>query len=903
MNENTLPAPETVITGHLNADSDALASMVAANILYPQAVIIAPTYRTKTGVNYFLDTFSDVFNFKQLKDIDTGRVKTLVVVDTRQRGRISHVDELLKKPDLIIHCYDHHPDSEDDLPAHFSMVKPWGSTTTILAHLLKEKGLLPDGDQATMMGLGIYEDTGSFTFDSTTEHDYTAAAWLRNNYMDLSVIADLMNNTLTSGQVLLLNRMIENAVTHDVHGISIMITSIVLEDYVDEFAVLTHQLFEMEKNAKVILALAQMGDRVQIVARSRVPEKVDVNIVCAAFGGGGHSYAAAASVKDKTLEEVKSKLAAMLFSAINKEINVGAKMTAPAKVVEDTQTLSMAEAIMLRYGLKACPVVFEGTLKCAGIIEYQLTARAVAHKLGHLPVADFMRSQTTTMHPSSDLYPAMEIILGQHQRMIPVVDGEGNVLGVLTRTDIMRLLLDESIHIPESNPMLAKQKERNISTTLKEKLPRRHYDLLCGIGNLADKLQVQVYAVGGFVRDLLMDTVNLDIDVTVEGDALAFAKHLSEKLNGRFRTHPVFQTALVIFNDDEGQEQRIDVATARLEYYEYPGALPTVELSSIKMDLSRRDFTINALAICLNGANFGHLVDPFGALRDLREKYIRVLHSLSFIEDPTRVLRAIRFEKRFNFKLGQQTEKLMKNCLQLGFLQKLSGTRLFNELCHIFDEKEPLPCLERMEGFGIMRQIHPLLGLTPAKVTTISDVSSVLSWYKLLFLKQQPVNWMVYLLALCPNAKYNEMSAVLDRFTVPEKQRKEFMFLRETTRAATKQLQAWQKSSEKSMSVLYNILINLRLEGILYLMAQNGMQSIKKELSNFLSRLWNMSVEINGNDLLALGVPQGPHIGFILKIVMEAKADGLADTREEQLELAKKMMHRLDDAQIARKRQ
>jgi tRNA nucleotidyltransferase (CCA-adding enzyme) len=248
--------------------------------------------------------------------------------------------------------------------------------------------------------------------------------------------------------------------------------------------------------------------------------------------------------------------------------------------------------------------------------------------------------------------------------------------------------------------------------------------------------------------------------------------------------------------------------------------------------------------------------------------------------------------------LAQQTEKLLKNCLQLGFLQKLSGSRLFNELCHIFNEKEPLPCLERMENFGIMRQIHPLLGLSPAKTATLAEIGSVLSWYKLLFLQQQPANWMVYLLALCPNAKYSEMSVFLDRFSVPEKQKNDFMSMRETTRAAIKQLRAWQKKPEKSMRVLYNILINIPLEGILYLMAQAGMQSIKKELSNFLSRLWNLSLEINGDDLLAMGVPQGPWVGHILKAVLGAKADGLANTREEQLALAGKTLLELKSVPV-----
>lgn len=889
MNE-CLIAPNTIITAHVNADFDALAAMVAAKILYPEAEIIVPTYREKSGINYFLDSISYIFNFRQPRDCDLSQVKTLVVVDTRQRGRIPQVAEVLNNPGLKIHCYDHHPDSADDLPAEVSVVKPWGSTTTILAHMLKEKGYLPSMDEATMMGLGIYEDTGSFTFDSTTEHDFSAAAWLRANLMDLSVISGLMKTTLTSEQVLVLNSMIEAAVTHEVHGISIVTTAVVLEEFVDDFSVLTHQLFDMEKNAKVIFALAQMGDRVQIVARSRIPEKINVSVICASFGGGGHSYAAAASVKDKTLEECKAQLFAILFSTIHKEINVGTKMTAPAKLVEDTQILAEAEAIMLRYGLKAAPVVAAGTRQCLGIIEYQIAARAVGHKLGDQPVADFMNSRASTVLPNSNLYPAMEIILGQRQRLIPVVDKNNDVLGVLTRTDIMRLLLDDSIRIPEGDPLVTTQKDRNIGSLLKEKLPQNHYNLLKLIGDLADRLQVSVYAVGGFVRDLLMDRVNLDIDITVEGDGIAFARHLADELQGRFRAHPMFQTALVIFKDHDGNEQRIDVATARLEYYEYPGALPTVELSSIKMDLSRRDFSINALAIRLNRSTFGDLVDPFSALRDMRDKIIRVLHSLSFVEDPTRIMRGIRFEKRFNFKIAPQTDKLIKNCLQLGLFQKLSGARMFNEMKHIFDEKSPLLCLQRMEGYGMLAQIHPQLKLTAPKEAVLAELEDVLSWYKLLFLKQQPATWVVFLLGLCPNAKYNEMAEVLDRFILPDKQRSEFMQLREATRHAAKRLLRWQKDEEKSMSELFRILIKVPLEGILHLMAQPGMREIKKKLANFLSRLWNMTLDISGQDLLELGAPQGPIIGRLLNALLGAKADGQAETREEQLELAKKMI-------------
>lgn len=892
-----LDKPEIIITSHVNADFDALSSMVAAKKLYPDATLISPPYREKSGVNYFLDSIAYVFNFKHPKDCDLSSVKRLVVVDTRQRNRINHISEVLNNPGLEIDCYDHHPDSEDDLPAKFSIVKEWGSTIAILVQLLREKGLTVTPDEATMLGLGLYEDTGSFTYSSTTEYDLLAAAWLRPQAMDLSVISDHMNTTMTTEQISVLNRMIENAETHDLHGVSIMLSEIVLEEYFDDFAVLAHQIMDME-NVKVIFAMAQMGDRVQLVARSRVPEQLNVSKICTSFGGGGHSYAAAASIKDKTMAEVKSELFAMVFSTIHDEINVGAKMTSPAKVVKNTSTLAQAEAMMIRFGLKAVPVVAAGSMRAVGFLEYQTAARAVSHQLGSRPVYEFMNSRARTVRPTDSLYPAMEIILGQRQRLVSVVDEKENIVGVLTRTDVMRLLLDETIHIPEGTPLGASTKDRNISGIMHDKLPEKHCKLLKTIGELGDKLNTPVYAVGGFVRDLLMDRVNLDIDITVEGDGITFAKNLAERLNGRFRTHPKFQTALVIFTDEDGNEERIDVATARLEYYEAPGALPTVELSSIKMDLSRRDFTINALAIRLNPAHFGTLVDPFGAQRDMKEKAIRVLHSLSFIEDPTRILRAIRFEKRFGFKIDPQTDKLIKNCLKLGMFKKISGARVFNELRHIFDEKSPMLSLDRMEGYGILRMIHPLLRLAPTKLELLNNAEEVISWYKLLYLKMIPQNWIIYLMGLCPNANYKEMSEVLETFLFIERPRQDFMLLREATRMAEKSLQQWEKQEQHSMGKLFSILHRVPIEGILYMMSKPSMQSLKKVLSHYLSRLWDLKLEITGHDILVLGAKPGPQIGEILKHVLEAKADGRAETREEQLNIATAELARLNNMTV-----
>ncbi len=883
--------PTTVITAHMSADYDALAAMVAAGKLYPDAVLVAPSMLERQGSHVFSDSIAYLFNLRQPKDCDFSGVTLLVVVDTHQIPRLEHISELLAKPGLEIHVYDHHPDSEQDITATVTVNKEWGSSTTILTHLIREKGIALTSDEATMLGLGIYEDTGSFTFTSTTEHDFTAAAFLHGAGMDLQTISELIASDLTREQVHILDTLLRNAVTHTIQSIPVTITEIVLDSFMGDFASLVHKLIDME-NLKVIFALAAMGDRVHMIARSKVPD-VDVGQICSTFGGGGHSFAASASIKQQPLAEIRAKLLALLVSSVMPQLVVGRHMTSPAITLDASHSIAEAEEVMNRYGLKAIPVLRDGTRQCMGLLELHTATRAVTHKLGHLPVTEYMQRNVRTLPPDSDLYQAMEIILKLRQRLIPVLEHD-EVVGVLTRTDVMRLLIDDTLHIPEGTPLTQDHREKNVAGLVREQLPPERVRIMEEAGRLGDEMGMSVYAVGGFVRDLIMRLPNLDIDLSVEGDGIEFAQALAKRLDGRVRTHHKFKTAIVFYTDSRGEEQHLDVATARLEYYEYPAALPTVELSSIKMDLYRRDFTINALAIQLNEKRFGTLIDPFGAQRDIKEKSIAVLHSLSFVEDPTRILRAVRFERRFDFRITQQTERLIKNALSLDMVGKLSGARLFNELKHVFDEKDVPSCVRRMESWNLLQMIHPLLKLNPTKDILISTIDEVLAWYRLLYKTPVPRNWVVYLLGLCANAKYPDVASVLDRLYFIERAKSDFLILREQTRRASSALAALRKEGSLSMSEIYKALAPMGIEGLLYLMARHGQEhNIGQDVSLFLTRLRDVRTHITGTDLAALGMKPGPRFGEVLNQVLYARLDGKVSTKEEELAFAQGRIHAL----------
>ena len=878
-----IPAP-VLITGHANADFDCLAAIVAASKLYENPVLVFPGSQESNLRNFFIESATYLFNFKEPKEIDFSTVKTLVVVDTRQKGRITHVAPALENPDLEIHLYDHHPDSEDDLVPTFSRVEPWGSATTIITLMIKEKGISISAEEATMFGLGIYEDTGSFSFNSTTEKDFEAGAWLKANGMDLNTISELTTRELTVEQISILNSLLESATTHDINGIPVVIAETSVPHYVRDFALLAHKMIDMQQ-VKVLFAICRMSDRVQVVARSKL-HSVNVGQICNSLGGGGHNFAASASVKNKPLSEVKDELFGLLYSSIHHEKTVRDHMTAPAIFEYETVSICDAESIMNKFGLKALPLLqSEKEPTVSGYLEYQTAVRACSHGLGSAPASTYMHRKFQTVEPNDDLYPVMEIIVGKRQRLVPVVIGS-RLVGVITRTDLINTLVEEPARVPEK---LFKDaaKERSVSTLLKERLPEHHYELLKLAGDLGDQLNVPVYAVGGFVRDLLLRRKNLDLDIVVEGDGIEFAKHMAQRLGGRVRPHTKFKTAIIIYNNAAGEEERLDVATARLEYYEQPASLPTVELSSIKMDLYRRDFTINALAIQLSHGKFGKLIDFFGAQKDMRDKLIRVLHSLSFVEDPTRILRAIRFETRFEFTIGPQTTKLIKNALQLKLVKKLSGARVFHELQAIFNEVSPYQSLQRMQEFSVLEAIHPTLKLTPAKSILLREIEKVIEWYRMLYATPSPEPWIIYLMGLTSLSKTDAVMEVIERLYLTPKQLSEFMALRETVKSVNNSVSRLHSGAN---SQLYKLLNPIPLEGVLYMMARTKSEAAKKNISHFLAYLRTTTLDISGNDLRLLGFEPGPVFGTVLRKTLFAKLDERIKTRQEQLDFAYKML-------------
>lgn len=667
------------ITCHIEPDFDAIASAIAAKLLFKDAIVVFPNLPKRSKKSFLIQ--STIYAYADVQKVDLDKIDTLVVVDTHQKSRIGEFSKIVDKVKVI--CFDHHTDG--DINCDELYCKKTGANTTQIVMKLKEQNIDFSAEEATLFMLGIYEDTGKLLYPSTTVHDFEICAYLLEKGAKLDIVSSVLEETIEESQVYLLNELIKNARIFEYNNISIVLSFAQYSEYVGEVANIVNTFLSMKKTDAVICVF-RMQSRIFIIGRS-ANAKVDVARISKTFGGGGHSLAASATVKDltliETLDEVTSAIReSFLYTTKAKDI-----MSAPAKCVEKDNTVAYCNEIMAKYGINSLVVLNKGEL--VGIVSRPTLQRAIYHNYADESVEKFMVTDFYTVSEDVPLSKIKTIIIDQKQRIIPVVRNE-KVVGVLTRTNILNL-----INQTEQKLM---HKTLKVDLKLKNKLDEKTYSFFKVISEVALKLKMKAYAVGGMVRDIVMDMPIKDIDIVIEGNAIEFAKEFAKIIDGKLITHDEFKTASVI---KEGE--KIDFATARQEYYdEVSSGLPHVEESSLKLDLYRRDFTINTLAISLN-ENFGELIDYFGGMKDIKDKKIRILHNLSFIEDPTRVLRALRFAEKFNFLLGQQTEKLMKNALELGVLNTVSKNRLFLELNLILKEEKVVEILRRINNYKIFK--------------------------------------------------------------------------------------------------------------------------------------------------------------------------------------------------------
>ncbi|MDP8260623.1 MAG: hypothetical protein P9L96_06505 [Candidatus Gygaella obscura] len=415
-----------------------------------------------------------------------------------------------------------------------------------------------------------------------------------------------------------------------------------------------------------------------------------------------------------------------------------------------------------------------------------------------------------------------------------------------------------------------------------KRLPKNILALVKKIARLADEDGYRIFLVGGFVRDLILGIDNLDLDIVVDGNGLCFARKLYNKLGMDIVVHKRFGTATIVTRE----RIKLDIATARCESYAAPGVLPEVTFSSIHEDLKRRDFTINAMAIGINKHNFGVVIDYFGGLQDLKKKKIKVLHDVSFIDDPTRILRAIRFKVRFGFKFDKKTSFLLKEAIKRKMLFKVQKHRLRDELILLLKERMPPLYIKELNRLCGLKFLYNDISLFNGLNKTLKNIKKESHWFiNSQSSKRKLEEWLVYLIGILDCLKLAGLKKFCFDYALRKKDTKRILSYKEFM------LKKKLKLDKTLRPVyLYKIMAPLSYEAIIAILAKVNKRQARMNIISFLEEFHTIRPHINGDIIKELGIKEGPIIKKILSQVHNARINKSISTFEEELSLVRKIL-------------
>ena len=696
-----------LIMTHEQADFDAIASLLGAFLIGKDEIALLPRQMNR-NVQSLLNLYQTVLPFIQPDNLTRGSIEAITLVDTQSLVTIKGLHKETK-----ITVVDHHP-KKGDFPNSWKFVETkTGATTTFFVQQLQIQTTPLSKITASLLLLGIYEDTGSLTYSCTTPADVHAAAFLLEQGANLDIIADFLNPPLSSSQRSLMDELVKNSTSVKHEDQTIIVSSADGTKVTDEISSIAHKMFNLLA-PDALFIFVNTSEGIRLVARS-VSDRINVARITVQFGGGGHERAASAlipPITDKPVSDFMKELVSHFIEELSFLVTPGSQvgqiMSRQPLLITPATTAKEALQLMQQFGYEGYPVVQHN--KVIGLLTRRAVDRALTHKL-NLPAISLMDAGSITISPDDSLEKLQYLMSSSGWGQVPVIDPVSKeVIGIVTRTDLLKSLAGNNGYGDRVN----------LSSVLEENLPTVKLALIKLISTQAAENNLPIYLVGGLVRDILLKQNSQDLDFVVEGDAISLARMLTAQYGGKISSHRQFGTAKWIIGTEKKHlssqfkesllnpaelPSAVDLISARTEFYSFPTALPTIKQSSIKLDLQRRDFTINTMAIRLDGSHYGELYDFWGGLNDLNQSLIRVLHSLSFVDDPTRILRAVRFEQRLKFKLEERTLQLLKESRSL--LQQVSGDRIRHELDLILSGQHGSEIFHRLQELSLLTCIHP----------------------------------------------------------------------------------------------------------------------------------------------------------------------------------------------------
>ncbi len=854
------------MTTHLGADFDAFGAAAGGLLLVPGARVVFPGSQ-EAAVRRFVAAEEVRLPEVRVRELRRAKIESALVVDCASQRRLGEVGELIAASGCPVEIIDHHPDPGDRIPGATVITAPVAATCTVLAGELRRREEAPDPLTASLLLMGIYEDTGGLTYVDTGSADLEAAAWLLGLGARLEWVRRYVLRPLEPEQLQLLNQLVQGAVEHRLGGVRVVVTVARPEDQVEEAAYVVHRYAEIF-DLPVVVAILEAPQQLVVIARSTHP-RIDAGRLLAGIGGGGHATAAAARLRGRSAVELSEELLAEIARELGAGWTAAALATPALHTCPAGATVAAAKERLVRLRINAMPVEDEGRL--VGTVTRQILDNAVAGGLAERPVTSVMRPEVCEVKGDAPV-EEVERAFGEAQARFVVVDLPAG-RGIITRMDLFRRLYERQVATGERVDRRvagARRVAHDVSHRLRSGMAAELLRVLKTVGEVAESLGMRAYLVGGAVRDVLLGRSLEDVDVVVEGNGLELARSLVDRCGGRFHPHEPFLTAVVRLPGDI----TLDVATARTEFYRSPAALPEVESSALRQDLYRRDFTINAMAISLAAPRFGELLDFFGGQRDLERRQIRVLHSLSFLDDPTRAIRAVRFATRLGFEVAGETRSLIRVALHEGVFARLTGERLRDELIELLDEAHPVDGLAELERLGLLAGIFPDARWSLALRRLLHDLEAMLAWAMLEEVFDEP-HWPVYLAALATRAGDAGGRNITRRLALAGR----VADVVGEARTRTEQVLAVLAGGGFRPSEVVGLLERVPRAIVIVAMAHAGDET-RRVLRTALTSWMRTPAPVSGARIVGAGVPPGPWVGEAVRRTRAALLDGDIDAGE-----------------------
>ena len=848
---------EEVIATHGNTDFDAFAAMIAARRLYPGSVVAVGPLNRNVRDFYRLHA-EELEPIVEIGDLELGGIRRLVVVETTSASRLGELEPVALDPNVEKVLFDHHGEADvpDWVDPANALVSSDGALTTTLVGVLAEREVQPTPLEASAFALGIHEDTGSLTYPTTTQRDVDALAWCMRHGARQELVSEYLHTPLGPTERDLLQQLLDVLEPVDAGGDEVLFAALEWPAYVEGVSNLAHKIVDLT-DARALVLLLEMEGRVFAVVRSRT-DRIDASVLATALGGGGHAQAASA-ISRMSLDEARQSVVEALSRARTERRRARDVMSTPPRTVAPDETVRAAMVLCRRHKQSGV-FVAEGAI-VVGAVRREDLDKAIGHGLAHAPVRGIMSGRVVTAGEDATLAELQSLVTSAEAGRVAVLR-DGELVGVVTRADLLRAL--ERTEPEEAEPTESLADALHGIARL-----RPLVDAVAALGERADG----IHLVGGTIRDILLGETGFDVDIAVEGDAIAVARALADMLDGRVTPHDKFGTAIVQYGDG----QRVDVVTTRTEFYDAPGALPAVERAGLREDLFRRDFTVNAMAASLAPSDFGRLTDPFGGRADLDARVLRVLHNLSFVDDPTRIFRAIRYEARYGLRLEEHSARLARACIEMGLVGDLSSARLRDELVALLDDPGGVDGLRRLAELAADRAIHPRL--------RGGDEAANLFARALALRQELHVDvpaWRIGLAVIARELTPEEAYTWLELLKV----RRRDLDLVVGAVTVAPRIRERLRAERLDPAQVVALAEAYAPDAALLALAAEELAPLR----DYFARLRDVRLEIGGADLAGLGLEESPRVGDVLAELRRRKLNGELDGREAELEAARELV-------------